>query len=98
MDDLSITVAIADRQFKLRIKRDEEEFFRQAVGNIERQLNEYSQLYAYKDKQDLLSMVLLQYATDLLRTKAQQVHSEKEWMETLSKLDRVLSDIDEIAP
>lgn len=98
MDDLSITVSIAERQFKVRIRREEEEFFRRAVDGIERQLKEYSQLYAYKDKQDLLSMVLLQYATDLLKSKHQQTNFEKELVNTLRELDQELLKCRQVAP
>lgn len=98
MDDLSITVSIAERPFKVRIRREEEEIFRRAVDDIERKLKKYSQLYAYKDKQDLLSMVLLQYATDLLNSENQQANLEEKLVKTLRKLDQELSEYRKVAP
>jgi len=63
MDELTITVNIADRPYRLRIKREEEEIIRKAAKEIELRIKEYSEHFAFNDKQDLLAMVLLHYAS-----------------------------------
>ncbi len=57
-EDILISVDIAGRIYKVRVKRDEEEVFRNAVETVKTNIKEYANIYAYKDKQDLLAMVL----------------------------------------
>jgi len=61
--NLLISVEIADRIYKVTVKREEEEVFRKAVEAVKLDIKEYAKMFAYKDKQDLLAMVLLQYVT-----------------------------------
>ncbi len=63
MEELTITVYIADRPYRLKIKTEEEEFVRRAVDAINEQIREYSAKYAFNDRQDLLAMTALHYAT-----------------------------------
>lgn len=63
MPELTVTVTIAERPYRLRINREEEENVRKAVASLNEKINKYAELYAYKDKQDLLAMVALQFAT-----------------------------------
>ncbi len=63
MPELTVTVKIAERPYRLRINREEEENVRKAVASLNEKINQYAELYAYKDKQDLIAMVALQFAT-----------------------------------
>ena len=62
-DKLSIKLNIANRIYPLKIDRKSEEFIRNAVKKIENRLKFYEQNYAIKDKQDLLAMCLIEYAS-----------------------------------
>jgi cell division protein ZapA (FtsZ GTPase activity inhibitor) len=62
MEDLTITVYIADRPYRLKIRAEEEEFVQQAVKDINERIREYSETYAYNDRQDLLAMAALSIA------------------------------------
>jgi cell division protein ZapA (FtsZ GTPase activity inhibitor) len=92
MNELSISVTIADRPYKLAVEKEHEELFRKAARLIEKRMKEYSNSYAYKDKQDLLAMVALEYATRYLQDE--QVITEKEitWQQKLADIDTVLSE------
>ena len=64
MDDkLSINISLADRTYPLKIDRAEEEKIRKAASLINQKLAQYKLRYRGKDSQDLLAMVVLQYAT-----------------------------------
>ena len=63
MKDLSIKVNIANRIYPLTVKQDEEENIRLATKEINEMIKEYEQNYAVKDKQDLLAMCALQFAS-----------------------------------
>ena len=67
MDELSISLPIADRSYRLAIDKEHEELFRKAAKLIDKRIKDYSGSYAYKDKQDLLAMVALEYATGYLK-------------------------------
>lgn len=62
----------------MKAKQEEEEGIRKAVKALESMMKEYEQKYAIKDKQDLLSMCALQYATEALGLvdKSKQVDDE----------------------
>ena len=62
-EKLSIKLHIANRIYPLKIDRSSEEFIRNAVKKIEERLKFYENNYAIKDKQDLLAMCLIEYAS-----------------------------------
>jgi cell division protein ZapA (FtsZ GTPase activity inhibitor) len=63
MEELTITVTIADRPYRLTIHREEEENIRKATNIINNTIKKYSENFAYNDKQDLLAMVALEQTT-----------------------------------
>ncbi len=92
MDEISITVRIADRQYKLTIGRDEEEIFRKATKLLADKIVEYAQNYAFKDKQDLLALVALQYTSSSIKFEEQANFNDKELVLRLNEIDRVLNE------
>lgn len=92
MSELGISLNIADRPYRLVVEKDHEELFRKATQLIEKRIKEYSTNYAYKDKQDLLAMVALEYATRFLQDEDLLQQKEKQWKEKLAEVDQVLSD------
>lgn len=62
MDDLTLTVYIADRPYRLKIRADESDLIQRAVGEINSLIKEFSGIYAYNDRQDLLAMAALSFA------------------------------------
>ena len=92
MNEISITVRIADRQYKLTIDKEEEEIFRKATKIISDKLIEYAQNYAFKDKQDLLAMVALQYTTSSLKYEEDTLSNNNELIQRLNLIDELLID------
>lgn len=92
MDELSITVVIADRPYKLTISTDEEEAIRKAAAAIDNHIEKYASYFQYKDKQDLLAMVALQFSTSSIDFENQLKFRDKELMGRLSKIDEVLTE------
>jgi cell division protein ZapA len=92
MEEISITVRIADRQYKLTIKREEEEIFRKATKILADKLIEYAQNYAFKDKQDLLALVALQYTTSSLQFEEKANFKDNNLVVRLNEIDKVLND------
>jgi len=93
MDELSISVIIADRPYRLKIEKTDEETIRKAAKLIEKTMKEYSVNYAFKDKQDLLAMVALQFVTSSLNFESQIDFTENKLETKLSEIDHVLSEV-----
>lgn len=92
MDELTISVTIADRPYRLTIKKEEEETIRKAAKFINEKIKDYSENYAFNDKQDLLAMVSLQYATTSLNLEEQYKNKDNRFAERLIEINKVLSD------
>jgi cell division protein ZapA len=92
MDEISITVVIADRSYKLKIERNEEEVLRKAAKVIEEQMEKYASYFQYKDKQDLLAMVALQYSTSSINLEEQLNYRDNEMLDKLNDIDKVLTE------
>ena len=90
-EDILISVEIAGRIYKVRIKREDEEVFRKAVDTVKLNIEDYAKTYAYKDKQDLLAMVLLQYVTSYIKIKEDNIFSDKQLVAKLEEIDSILS-------
>ena len=69
MEQTILQFTIADRSYRLVVKPEEKETFEDAVRHIELQMKRYAENFAFQDKQDLLSMVALQYVAESLMLK-----------------------------
>jgi cell division protein ZapA len=64
-DLIKIKITIADRVYPLSIAPDQEEGLRNAAKKIMSMIKQFEQNYAVRDKQDVLAMCALQYATKI---------------------------------
>ncbi len=62
---LKIKLSVADRVYPLTIHPDQEEGLRKAAKKIEGMIKQFEQSYAVRDKQDVLAMCALQFATQV---------------------------------
>lgn len=92
MDELSITVVIADRPYKLKINRNEEEAIRKAASAIDTDIEKYASYFQYKDKQDLLAMVALQFSASSIDFENQLKFHDQQLTGRLSNIDKVLTE------
>ena len=93
MDKLSIKINIANRFYPMKIERSSEESIRNAVKNIESRLKFYEDNYEIKDKQDILAMCLIEYASKLEKLNNSKLINDDGISDKLIKLDQLLSDI-----
>lgn len=66
--EISIKVNIGDRFYPLRVQTSEEESIREAAKKINEKVKTYVTNYSLQDKQDALSMVSLELATEKKET------------------------------
>ena len=62
-DRLKIKLSIANRIYPLTITPDQEEGLRLAAQKIDSTINQFEKSYSVQDKQDVLAMCALQFAT-----------------------------------
>lgn len=91
MDEITININIADRPYRLTIIRTDEEIVRKAAQTINDQMRDYARHYAYKDKQDLLSMVALQFATAALKNESELTFRDHHLSDKLQAINELLS-------
>ena len=91
MDKLSIKLHIANRIYPMKIERKSEEFIRNSVKKIEERLKFYEENYAIKDKQDLLAMCLIEYASKFETVNNKKVVEDDGLSEKLAEIDSLLS-------
>ena len=91
MSELTIKVIIADRPYRLKINSDEEENIRKAASLINERIKEYSEQYAFNDRQDLLSMVVLHFAASAKNLKEESDRNEEIIVKKLLEIDNKLS-------
>ena len=75
----------------MKIERKSEEFIRNAVKDIKERLKFYEENYAIKDKQDLLAMCLIEYASKFESINNKKVVEDDGLSEELAKIDALLS-------
>ncbi|HEY4797445.1 MAG TPA: cell division protein ZapA [Bacteroidia bacterium] len=90
-DQLSIKVSIAGRIYPLTIERSEEENVRKAVKNITERLNDYEKNFNIKDRQDLLAMTSLFFASQATEFHHSISKEEKAILERLEKMEKTIS-------
>ena len=90
MDKLSIKLHIANRIYPMKIERKSEEYIRNAVKKIEGRLKFYEDNYAIKDKQDLLAMCLIEYASKFETVNNKKVVEDDGLTEKLAEIEAIL--------
>ncbi len=92
-ESLKIKVTVAGRVYPLNVKNaNEEEGMRKAANKINDLVSRYEQNYAVSDKQDVLAMCALQFAS-LIEIKAINKEEDlNEAIETMNKLNVLLDE------
>lgn len=89
--DLNISVLIAGRQYRMKVKAEEEENVRNAAKEINEKVDNFAKSYAFKDKQDLLAMVALLNKVEVLGAGSMSQEKEQNIVESLKQIDQVLT-------
>lgn len=92
MDELTISVTIADRPYRLKIRKEEEERVRKAAKKINERIKQYSENYAFNDRQDLLAMVSLEFANSSMVFEGQLSDTDRDVADKLTEIDTILSE------
>lgn len=90
-EKLKIKLSIADRVYPLTIDPSQEEGLRKAAKNIEQLAKKFEQNYAVRDKQDVLAMCALQFASKIEQKGIDQSEGIHEAIERIRALDQLVN-------
>ena len=90
-EKLKIKLSIADRVYPLTIDPSQEEGLRKAAKNIEQLTKKFEQSYAVRDKQDVLAMCALQFASKIEQKSIDQLEDTKEVTMRLKALNLLVN-------
>ena len=93
MSEFSISITVAGRPYKLVVEKEQEELFRNAAKLIDKRIKEYSSSYAFKDKQDLLAMIALEYTVSFLQNEQTSNESQLLLNDKLTGIDNALNEL-----
>ena len=89
MGELSIKIRIAEREYPMRVKEEEEERIRVVGKLLNERLRFYKDQFGIQDKQDLLAMVAFE-------TMVEKLKMEEEKTAHLSKVDQQLNILEDL--
>ena len=84
---------IADRTYPLKVSADQEETVRKAARHINDKMKLLQQQFAVKDKQDILSMIVLEEVTHKMNSAEHQSIAQKNIEVELHELQQLLGKI-----
>ena len=89
-EKLKIKLSIADRVYPLTVEPSQEEGLRSASKKIDTMIKQFEENYAVRDKQDVLAMCALQFASQLEQKKVDNAIDGSESIERLTKINELL--------
>jgi cell division protein ZapA len=89
-EQLKIKLSIANRVYPLTIAPSQEEGLRKAAKNIEAMITQFEQNYSVRDKQDVLAMCALQFASQVEQKTIDTASVSEDIEEKLYALDQLL--------
>jgi cell division protein ZapA len=90
-EKLKIKISIADRVYPLTVEPTQEEGLRSASKKIDIMIKQFEENYAVRDKQDVLAMCALQFASQLEQKQIEKTEDNQESLERLRKINDLLA-------
>ena len=87
-----IKLSSADRVYPLTTTPEQEEGLRKATKKIGEMIKRFEKSYAVRDKQDVLAMCALQFATQVEQKKIDNTEDSQHIEEKLNNLNQMLHD------
>ncbi|MCK5781070.1 MAG: cell division protein ZapA [Flavobacteriales bacterium] len=92
-DKIRVKISIADRVYPLNISPSEEDDLRKVAHNVETLIKEFEKNYAVKDKQDVLAMCALQFASQLEKANKASDDESSLVSEKLNALNTLINQV-----
>ena len=93
MDEkLKIKISIADRVYPLTVELPQEEGLRSASKKIDVMIKQFEENYAVRDKQDVLAMCALQFAS---QSEQKQIDNAIDGVATIERIKKINAALDQ---
>lgn len=92
MAELSIKIRIADREYPMKVKADDEERIRKAGKRINEQIRSYKERFGIEDKQDLLAMVAFDSLIEKMQSDEELDVIDESISEKVQELNDLIAD------
>jgi cell division protein ZapA len=93
MDEkLKIKISIADRVYPLTVELPQEEGLRSASKKIDVMIKQFEENYAVRDKQDVLAMCALQFAS---QSEQKQIDNAIDGEATIERIKKINAALDQ---
>ena len=90
-EKLKIKLSIADRIYPLTVDTSQEEGLRSASKKIDTMIKQFEESYAVRDKQDVLAMCALQFASQVEQKSGEHAIDGTETIARLNKINDLLA-------
>ena len=91
MEVLSIKIRIADREYPMKVKPEDEENVRRAGKIINERIKSYREQFGIDDKQDLLAMVAFDSLVDKLQADGEKATISEDVFLKVNELNTLIS-------
>ncbi len=91
MEELSIRIRIANREYPMKVSQDQETRIRNAARLVNERMTVYQEQFGIQDPQDLLAMVAFDCLIQESKAMDNLVGIEKDTKNSLKELDSILS-------
>lgn len=91
MEELSIKIKIADREYPMKVKKADEERIRMAGKLINEKVRSYREQFGIEDKQDLLAMVAFDCMIDKMAVEENHQDIDQTVFEKVNQLNNLIS-------
>lgn len=89
---IPISAVVGDRSYRIKIQPDDEEVVRKTLKMINDKVVEFRTLFAGKDMQDYIAMVVIWFATEQLAQQAAGLEVE-EMEDGLERIEKLLDEM-----
>ncbi len=90
MSEKSVKITIAGRTYPLTVDAKEESSVMDAAKRINDRVAQLEQTYLVKDKQDLLAMTALQFASQYLDNKSKSIDNQDDIVANLTQMNALM--------
>ncbi|MBL3656082.1 cell division protein ZapA [Fulvivirga sediminis] len=91
MDELSIRIKIADREYPMKVKVEDEARVRRAGKQINERIRSYREQFGIDDKQDLLAMVAFDCLVDKMESDEKQHNIDDSVVDKVKQLNNLIN-------
>ncbi len=91
MDHLSIKIKIADREYPMKVKTEDEQRVRNAGKAINERIKGYREKFGIDDKQDLLAMVAFDCLVDKMEMEEKHFDTDESVLQKVNQLNNLIN-------